>query len=121
MASFERGDVVRVPFSYRDVDSRQYRPALVVSRAGIGDRRAFLWVVMITSAAHRSGPGDVPIVEAYEDVGLPAPSLIRTSKIATIESRHADRIGRVGPELWGVVQAQVLTHLGIDEAPVTPP
>lgn len=31
------GDVVRVPFPYTDRPIRQHRPALVISRGGIGD------------------------------------------------------------------------------------
>jgi len=38
--SFERGDVVRVPFPYTDRATRQRRPALVVSCGGIGEARA---------------------------------------------------------------------------------
>lgn len=50
MQNFKRGDVIRVPFPYTDRNTRQYRPALVVSPSGIGEDNALLWVVMITSA-----------------------------------------------------------------------
>jgi len=114
MPTFEQGDIVRVPFPYTDLETKQYRPALVVSRAGIGGGGALLWVVMITSASNRSWHGDVPIIEGYRNVGLPAPSLIRTTKIATIESGHADRIGRLSAKLWKRVQAQLRAHLGLE-------
>lgn len=41
MPIFEQGDIVRVPFPYTDRDTRQRRPALVVSSA-IGEGAALL-------------------------------------------------------------------------------
>jgi len=99
MANFEQGDVVRVPFPYTDRSTRQRRPALVVSRGGLGDNRRLLWVAMITSAENRSWADDVPFGETYAEAGLPAPSLIRPCKLATIESDHAEKIGRVNEHL----------------------
>ncbi|CAD5299210.1 mRNA interferase MazF [Bosea sp. 62] len=107
MPSFEQGDVVRVPFPYTDRATRQHRPALVVSAGGIGDGAALLWVVMITSAENRPWPGDVPLGAQYREAGLPAPSTIRPCKIATIEARHAQAIGRIGSEQL----AEVMTAL----------
>ncbi len=40
MASFEQGDIVRVPFPYTDRSTRQHRPALVVSAAASARRKA---------------------------------------------------------------------------------
>jgi mRNA interferase MazF len=114
MATFDQGDVVRVPFPYTDVDARQHRPALVVSRGGIGDRGALLWVVMITSAANRGWVGDVSLVEGLRGAGLPAPSIIRTTKIATIDARHADRIGRLDSSTWVEVLTALRQHLQLD-------
>lgn len=56
MPDFEPGDVVRVPFPYTDRNTRQHRPALVVSQGGVGEEQALLWVVMITSAENRPWP-----------------------------------------------------------------
>lgn len=103
MPTFEQGDVVRVPFPYTDRPVRQHRPALVISRGGIGDERQLLWVLMITSADNRRWPGDVDLEGSYTDAGLPAPSIIRTAKIATIESAHAGRIGMIDEELLSQV------------------
>ncbi len=113
MPNFEQGDVVRVPFPYTDRSTRQHRPALVVSAGGIGEERALLWVVMITSAANRSWPGDVSLGESYLEAGLPAPSVIRPCKIATIEARHAERLGRIANELRVEVGCALQVALGI--------
>jgi mRNA interferase MazF len=99
MPSFERGDVVRVPFPYTDRATRQWRPALVVSGGGLGEDGRLLWVAMITSAENRPWPDDVPFGEAYVEAGLPAPSIIRPCKVATIESGHVEKIGRASVEL----------------------
>lgn len=103
MPTFEQGDVVRVPFPYTDRPIRQHRPTLVISRGGIGDEQRLLWVLMITSADNRRWPGDVDLEGRYADAGLPAPSIIRTAKVATIESAYAGRIGRIDTELLGQV------------------
>jgi mRNA interferase MazF len=99
MPSFEQGDVVRVPFPYADRSTRQRRPALVVSKGALGEDGRLLWVAMITSAENRAWPEDVPFGDSYATAGLPAPSLIRPCKLATIESGHAEKIGRVNVNL----------------------
>lgn len=94
MPIFESGDVIKVPFPYTDRATRQSRPALVVSTATLETTHGLLWVVMITSAANRGWPGDVAVSDLAE-AGLPSPSVIRTAKIATIESSDATRLGRI--------------------------
>jgi mRNA interferase MazF len=117
--TFERGDIVRVPFPYTDRDARQHRPALVVSRGGIRDRASLLWVVMITSASNRGWPGDVPLAEGYREMGLPVASTIRTAKIATIDAAYADGIGKVNAGLRERVASVLREHLGGDEGEAT--
>lgn len=94
MPTFKQGDIVRVPFPYTDRDTRQRRPALVVSDGPAGEDGALLWVVMITSAENRSWSSDIRIRD-HTKVGLPAPSVIRPVKVATIESQHAETVGKV--------------------------
>ena len=106
MQTFEQGDVIRVPFPYTDRNTRQRRPALVVSAGLIGEQASLLWVVMITAAENRHWTGDVAIAD-HAAAGLPAPSIIRSVKIATIESSHADPIGRVPANTLKAVMARV--------------
>ncbi len=96
MPIFRQGDVVRVPFPYTDRTTRQRRPALVVSAGHIGRDGTLLWVAMITSAEHAPWPHDVSLSPSLEQTGLRAPSVVRPSKLATIEASHADRLGDVG-------------------------
>ena len=61
---------------------------------------------MITSARNRGWPGDVPIDDLAE-AGLPVPSLVRTEKIATIDARDAETIGRLAPAMRAPVSAHI--------------
>ena len=117
MPSFEAGDIVRVPFPYTDRPVRQWRPALVVSNGVIADAPALLWVVMITSAENRAWPSDIPLVEDYRAIGLPAPSLIRPAKIATLEAADAEAIGRLPDHLLSAVRQAIQKVLGLQALP----
>ncbi len=66
-----------------------------------------MWVVMITSAENRAWPGDVAIT-ALSRAGLPAPSVIRPAKIATIDAADATKLGTIS----AVVIQQVLDLVG---------
>jgi mRNA interferase MazF len=112
MATFSQGDVIRVPFPYTDRSTRQHRPALVVSHGEVGDGGALLWVVMITSAENRRWAGDFEIKDLAA-AGLPAPSVIRPCKIATIEARHAEPLGRIKPSLMAEVSDVIAGLLGL--------
>jgi mRNA interferase MazF len=99
---FDAWDVIKVPFPYTGRPVLQNRPALVVAQPANG---VFLWVLMITSAANRPWPGDVA-VEDLDRAGLPAPSLVRTAKIATIDQRLAEKLGTIasGPQRQMIVR-----------------
>jgi mRNA interferase MazF len=94
MPSFEPWDVVKVPFPYTDRPVRQRRPALVIAAGDIEAEHNLLWVLMITSAENRSWPEDVPVAD-LSSAGLPAPSVVRCAKVATIDARDAERIGKL--------------------------
>jgi len=94
MATFNQGDVVKVPFPYTDRSPRQSRQALVVSLPSLEADHGLVWVVMITSAENRGWPGDVAITDLAR-AGLPAPSVIRPTKLATIDASDASRLGAV--------------------------
>ena len=86
MASFERYDVVRVPFPFTDRQAEKTRPALVISDAATFNRPAgYSVMAMITSAGHAPWPLDVSISD-LKAAGLPAPSLVRF-KLFTLDHR----------------------------------
>jgi len=94
MPTFEVWDIIKVPFPYTDRPVREYRPALVVVAGSLAAGHGLLWVLMITSAANRRWPEDV-LVSSQKAAGLPAPSVVRCAKIATIETAEAQAIGHL--------------------------
>ena len=111
MRTFERGDVIKVPFPYTDRATRQSRPAVVVSTAQLQDLHGLLWIVMITSTENRGWPDDVPVAN-LKLAGLPAPSLIRSAKIATIDTADASKLGRVSAAQVSQVTGKIRQRLG---------
>lgn len=111
MAGFEPGDVIKVPFPYTDRPTRQSRPALVVSAPALEERHGLLWVLMITSAENRGWSGDVA-VRNLAVAGLPAASVVRTAKIATIETVDAQRLGRVSAGELSAVRQHLADIVG---------
>jgi mRNA interferase MazF len=101
-----------VPFPYTDRPVRQHRPALVVSKGEVGNENNLLWVAMITSAENRAWPDDVAFGPSYRKAGLPAPSVVRPCKLATIETRHAERLGQITEDLMREVAAALRRLLG---------
>lgn len=97
MLSFEVWDLIKVPFPYTNRPVQQRRPALVVAASEAPGTLGLLWVSMVTSAANRGWPGDV-VVSDFHAAGLPAASVIRSAKIATIEAGDAEQIGTLPVE-----------------------
>jgi mRNA interferase MazF len=94
MPIFDAWDIVKVPFPYTDRPIRQRRPALVIAAGDLQTAHGLLWLVMITSATHRGWPGDV-VISDLAVAGLPAPSIVRPAKIATVDARDADGLGKL--------------------------
>lgn len=74
-----------MPFPYIDRAAFQRRPAVAVSSAALERRCGLLWVLMITAAENRGWEGDIPILD-HRAGGLSIPSIVRPSKIATVEA-----------------------------------
>lgn len=92
MPTFERWSIVKVPFPYTDQMTKQRRPALVVATGADLSAPHVLWAMMITSAENRGWTGDIPVTD-IRLAGLPAPSVIRTAKVATLDAQDVDLLG----------------------------
>jgi mRNA interferase MazF len=88
--TYERWDVVVVPFPFADRAASRRRPALVVSGADpLGNVVGHHVLAMITSATHRRWPLDVQVSDLVS-AGLPAPSAVRM-KLFTLDARLIER------------------------------
>ena len=111
MPTFSRFDVVSVPFPYTDRPVRQRRPAVVVSLPAHEQATGLVWVVMVTAAENRPWPGDVRVADPRR-AGLSIPSVVRPTKIATIEAARASHIGSIAPGERRAVRAAIGEILG---------
>jgi len=101
---FSAGDVVLVPFPYRDRLAEQARPAVVVSDVTY-NRHGDVVVAAITSHAVRVAT-DAPLVD-WASAGLRAPSTARMLLATVASSRILLHIGHLTPRDWTEVQTRL--------------
>jgi mRNA interferase MazF len=93
-AQYRPFDVVAVAIG--DGASAKRRPALVVSNPEFEAATGLVWVAMITTADHQRQFGDI-VINDQRAAGLPTPSLVRASKLATLAvGRVKRRLGALG-------------------------
>jgi mRNA interferase MazF len=108
---FDAFDIVVVPFPYADRLAEKRRPALVISNRKLVPF-GLIWVAMITSADNAPWSCDVTITDLAR-AGLPAPSVVRTAKIACIEpARIERRAGRLDKVTGKAVAQRLKGFLG---------
>jgi mRNA interferase MazF len=93
--TFDRFDVVRVPFPFTDQSASKNRPALVLSHAeAFNTPSGHAVMAMITSESNAAWPLDC-VIHNLEAAGLPAPSKTRC-KLFTLDLRLVNgRLGRL--------------------------
>jgi mRNA interferase MazF len=91
MMPFAQGEVLVLPFPYSDKLAEKKRPAVVVSKPALESAHGLVWVAMITSDRGARRADDVAISNMAR-AGLPAPSLVRPVKLATIEPARVLRV-----------------------------
>lgn len=84
----KKGDVVLIPFPFTDLTGNKNRPAVILIES-----EEDVTVCFITSQIQRQEQYDI-LVNPSEHNGLKKPSLIRLSKLATIDKDLV--IGRLG-------------------------
>ncbi len=88
-------DVVVVPFPYSERLAEKRRPAVIVSNERL-QKQGYLWIAMITGAGKSPRAGDIDIRD-QKRAGLPGASIVRTSKLATVEPERVIRaVGSLG-------------------------
>jgi mRNA interferase MazF len=87
-------DVVAV--SVGEGTAAKRRPALVVSNPDFEKSTGLVWIAMITTANHERRFGDISIAD-QTTAGLPAPSVVRASKLTTLAiGKIKHRLGALG-------------------------
>jgi mRNA interferase MazF len=104
-------DVVRVEFPHADTATLAVRPALVFASPAATESFGIVWVMMITSSRHTPWPDDVWVTDLAR-AGLSPPSVVRTGKIASIDSRNSRRLGQLSDLDRAKVSACLRRHLG---------
>jgi mRNA interferase MazF len=108
---FDAFDIVVVPFPYADRFVEKRRPALVISNRRLTPY-GLIWVAMITSADNAPWSCDV-MIPNLSRTGLPAPSVVRTVKIACIDpARIERRAGRLDKATAKIVAQKLKGFLG---------
>jgi mRNA interferase MazF len=95
--TFRRWDVIAVPFPFVEGYEAKRRPALVISTDDLHRMHLACFAAMITTARSLQDvrQGDV-VVKDFRAAGLPAPCVIRVSRIATFqESAQIRSIGSI--------------------------
>jgi len=107
--TYDRWDVVVVPFPFSEKAAEKRRPALVLSDRSFNSAGHTV-LAMITTRGHHPWPGDCRL-EDHDEVGLPRPCLVRL-KLFTLDNRVIlRRIGRLSdPDRKGV-DASLAKHL----------
>lgn len=111
MNQFQAWDIVVVDFPFSDKAAGKVRPALLVSSSHLAQTNNKFWLMMITSAVGTLSDGDIEIAD-FLGVGLPKPSLIRCSKITTLETKGIRKsIGHLPASLREKVRLKIDHYL----------
>lgn len=93
--TFERFDVVRVPFPFTDRQATRNRPALVISSDEAFNRpTGHAVLAMITSSGNAPWTGDC-VIRDLDAAGLPAPSKVRFKLFTLDQQLIRGRLGRL--------------------------
>ena len=96
MKSTTTFELVLVAFPFSDLSTKKKRPCLVLKSYDVRKLGTYLVVCMVTSQLEGLHfPGDL-ILTGWREAGLPKPSLVRVSKLVTIEeSLVLKRLGQL--------------------------
>jgi mRNA interferase MazF len=96
--SFNRGDVVLVPFPFTDLTTQKRRPALVISSEKFNTSSADVILVGITSQIPRDlAQSDYRLTpDEQQKAGLPRLSMVKSAKVVTLNQALIRRmLGRL--------------------------
>ena len=112
MTTCSRWDIVLVPFPFTDLTALKRRPAMVVS-PDTSDRAGHdLVIAFLTSQVHAAPrPGDCRL-QAWQEAGLPKPTMLRMKFATVARSVVLRTLGRVAETDRPAIRDALMTFLG---------
>lgn len=89
--TYDRGDIVFVPFMFTDRPVAKNRPAVVISSHAYHASRREIIIAAITSQIRRPAFVGDHEIEHWQDCGLPKPSVV-TSILWTVKGRLISKV-----------------------------
>jgi mRNA interferase MazF len=112
--TFQRGDVVLVPFPFSDLSTTKVRPAAVVSSDLYHSTQPDLLLAALTSKiATTMGPLDY-VLNDWQAAGLRYPSALKPVLFTLDPARVLHRIGALTPADMSQVDQRLLHALGLE-------
>jgi len=111
--TFQRGDVILVPFPFSDLSTTKVRPAVVVSSDLYHSTEPDLLLAALTSqAARATRPFDYPLSD-WHAAGLRFPSALKPVLVTLDPARVVHRIGALSAADLAQVDARLRSALGL--------
>ncbi len=82
---YHPGEIVLVRFPFSDLESSKKRPALCLSSHRLTDKIQIVVVAMVTSKVENFALDGDYLLSDWKDAGLLHPSLVRLSKVASLD------------------------------------
>ena len=102
--AYEPGDIVFLPFPYRDQLAESVRPAVIISRTDFNQRGDVI-VAAVTTHAPR-WPTDVALLD-WKAANLVKPSTVRMLIATVADARIVHHVGHLTNRDWEAVQQQL--------------
>lgn len=110
--TFERFDIVVVPFPFTDRNIRLRRPAVILSGKGFGAATGQSLLAMITRARRSAWPCDLAIGDLVS-AGLSDPSVIRLKLFTLVDALIARRLGKLARADADALKLVLADHLDL--------
>lgn len=110
--TFDRFDIVVVPFPFTDRNVRLRRPAVILSGADFGSATGQSLLAMITRAERSAWPGDMPISDLAA-AGLSGPCVIRLKLFTLVNVLISRKLGSLAEGDRQRLSQRLSAHLGL--------
>ena len=113
--SFDRGDVVLVPFPFTDLTTQKQRPGLVISSKTFNDASPDAIILAITSQVSKDlQPSDYSLsLDEQKKGGLPKPSIVKAAKVVTLSQGLIRKtLGRLTEETVDQIVGKLVSIIG---------